>query len=159
VLGICGGYQMLGQSIADPEGIEGPSGEAPGLGYLPVRTRLARQKRVARVSGTSRADGAPFSGYEIHAGVTTGNGVSPLLRFADGRADGAVSPDGRIAGCYVHGLFDAPEQRVAWLGRLGVASDGHHRAVVVDAALDELAAALEESVSVDALLRIAQNAT
>ena len=151
VLGICGGYQMLGQTIADPEGLEGPPETVTGLGLLPVNTVMHANKTVREVRGTRIAGGCAFTGYEIHCGVTTGD-AAPLLRMADGRAEGAVSPDGRIAGCYVHGLFNLAEQRPGWIG---AASAGLDQDVVVDAALDQLAADLERHVSVDRLLAIA----
>ncbi len=154
VLGICGGYQMLGTRIADPDGIEGPPGEVAGLGHLPVTTRLTQHKRLTEVTGVSIAEGAALRGYEIHCGVTDGP-APPLLRLGDGRMDGAVSANGRIAGCYVHGLFDHPAQRAAWLGRLGAASDGVDQAARVDAALDELAAALDRHLDVARLAEIA----
>lgn len=151
VLGICGGYQMLGQTIADPEGLEGPPETVTGLGLLPVNTVMHANKTVREVRGTRIAGGCAFTGYEIHCGVTTGD-AAPLLRMADGRAEGAVSPDGRIAGCYVHGLFNLAEQRPGWIG---AASAGLDQDVAVDAALDQLAADLERHVSVDRLLAIA----
>ena len=154
VLGICGGYQMLGTRIADPDGIEGTPGEVEGLGHLPVTTRLAPHKRLAEVTGISIAEGAALRGYEIHCGVTDG-AAPPLLRLHDGRTDGAVSACGRIAGCYVHGLFDHPAQRAVWLGRLGAGSDGLDQAVRVDEALDELADALARHLDITALARIA----
>jgi adenosylcobyric acid synthase len=154
VLGICGGYQMLGTRIIDAEGIEGPRGEVAGLGHLPVVTRLAPQKRLAEVTGVSLADGAPLRGYEIHCGMTQG-AVPPLLQLEDGRSDGAVDASGRIAGCYIHGLFDHPAQRAAWLARVGAASHGGDHAARVDAALDDLAKALERHCDIGALARIA----
>ncbi len=154
VLGICGGYQMLGTRIADPGGIEGPPGEAAGLGHLPVTTRLTPHKRLTEVTGVSLAEGAALRGYEIHCGVTDGP-APPLLRFHDGRSDGAVSACGRIAGCYLHGLFDHPAQRAAWLARIGAASDGVDQAARVDAALDELAEALDRHLDVAGLAEIA----
>jgi adenosylcobyric acid synthase len=157
LLGICGGYQMLGRTIADPGGIEGKSETVEGLGYLPVDTILGAEKSLVRVNGVATADHAPFHGYEMHVGVTTG-APRPLLRMSDGRNDGAVSPDGRIAGCYVHGLFHAPAQRAAWLARLGATSNGIDHDSAVDAALDELAGGLESVVAVDRLRAIAQDA-
>jgi len=154
VLGICGGYQMLGTRIADPDGIEGTPGEVEGLGHLPVTTRLAPHKRLSEVTGISIAEGAALRGYEIHCGVTDG-AAPPLLRLHDGRTDGAVSACGRIAGCYVHGLFDHPAQRAVWLGRLGAAWVGLDHAVRVDEALDELAEALARHLDVAAMARIA----
>ena len=157
LLGICGGYQMLGQTVADPEGVEGSAGTAQGLGYLAVRTLLGPEKALLRVTGTSLRDGAAFTGYEIHAGRTEGQ-AEPLLRMADGRTDGAISPDGRIAGCYVHGLFNSPEQRAAWLSRLGVRSNGIDKRHAVDAALDELASSLEAALDMEKILSTAQDA-
>lgn len=153
VLGICGGYQMLGTEIADPDGIEGEAQTVDGLGYLPVVTRLTAAKRVVEVKGTSIADGASFTGYEIHAGRTEATTpIAPLLRLADGQVDGCVSADGRVAGCYVHHLFDHPAQRAAWLARLGGASDGVAQADRVDHALDAFADHLAAHVDVDQLL-------
>ena len=157
VLGLCGGYQMLGRAVADPDGIEGPAGEAAGLGLLEVATRLTGGKRLSPVAGATLADGAPFAGYEMHVGLTEGPGTArPLLRFADGRTDGAVSADGRIAGCYVHGLFADDRQRAAWLARLGGAAADLAYEQVVEATLDALAAHLERHLDVAALLRTAR---
>jgi len=156
LLGICGGYQMLGQSIEDPDGVEGVPGSVAGLGYLPVATRLTGDKRVVDVTGTSLRDGAAFAGYEIHVGQTRALGpVQPLLRLADGAEDGVISADGQIAGCYIHRLFDHPAQRGAWLARLGAESDGVAQEHRVDQALDALAAGLEQHVDIDRLLAIA----
>jgi adenosylcobyric acid synthase len=156
LLGICGGYQMLGQTIADPDGIEGVATSVAGLGYLPVATRLTPHKRVVDVTGTSIADNAPFAGYEIHSGRTEALcAIQPLLRFADGQNDGCITADGRIAGCYIHRLFDHPAQRAAWLRRIGSASDGVFQSERVDRALDELAEALATFVDIEQLLAIA----
>lgn len=159
VLGICGGYQMLGNSIGDREGIEGPPETIAGLGLLPVDTQLTGDKRLTATSGISISDGAGFSGYEIHSGRTAATpGTAPLLRLADGSADGSISADGRIAGCYIHGLFNDPAQRGAWLTRLGAISDGVDQWQRVDGALDDLAAALERHVDTKTLLAIARTA-
>ena len=120
VLGICGGYQMLGRSIADPEGVEGAPETVPGLGLLEIDTVLTGEKRLERVTGVSAADSVAFAGYEMHVGRSDGPGTQhPLLRMADGRPEGAVSADGRVGGAYVHGLFAGDAQRSAWLMRLG----------------------------------------
>tara|TARA_R110000772_G_scaffold65109_13_gene145481 strand:- start:240 stop:1700 length:1461 start_codon:yes stop_codon:yes gene_type:complete len=162
VLGICGGYQMLGRTIADPDGIEGAAETIDGLALLPVDTVLTPSKTLTNIAGKSIADDQEFGGYEIHVGDTrdkTGGAESmPMLRLNDGRVDGTVSADGRISGCYIHGLFDAASQRRAWLARLGVVSNGEEHQAVVDQALDDLAAALEEYVSIDHLLKIAGEA-
>jgi len=158
VLGICGGYQMLGRNIADPLGVEGPAETVPGLGHLPVDTVLTADKRLTRTTGTSLADGARFAGYEIHAGRTTAHDATlpALLRCDDGSTDGIATRDGRIAGCYLHGLFDDPAQRAGWLARLGAGSDGIAQQVRIDAALDELADELARTVDIDRLLALAK---
>jgi adenosylcobyric acid synthase len=155
VLGVCGGYQMLGRRICDPEGVEGPPGEAPGLGLLEVETVLAGDKVLRRSAGTLTGGGA-FEGYEIHVGVTEGPGRQrPFLIHAEGRPDGAVSPDGRISGAYLHGLFDKATARAEILGRLGAASTGPDQSVRVDLALDELAVALEACFDIPAIMELA----
>ena len=158
VLGLCGGYQMLGRSVADPLGLEGPPGTVPGLGLLAVDTVLGGDKRLAQVTGT--ALGASFAGYEIHLGRTEGpDSARPLTRMADGGAEGAVSADGLVSGSYVHGLFGQAAQRAAWLARLGVAATGPDHHEDVDAALDAIAATLERHVDLDALIDLARTAT
>ncbi len=117
VLGLCGGYQMLGRAIHDPDGIEGAGGTAQGLGLLDVETTLSSEKRLEAVAGVA-FDGAPFSGYEMHMGMTQGPDADrPFARLADGSSEGAMSPDGRVIGSYVHGLFADDRQRAAWLQR------------------------------------------
>jgi adenosylcobyric acid synthase len=155
VLGLCGGYQMLGRVVADPEGIEGPSGAVAGLGLLDIETTLIGDKRLAAVTGTFM--GETFSGYEMHIGRTSGPGTAaPLLTVADGRPDGAVSPDGRVAGTYVHGLFAGDAARAAWLASLGVAAAPRSHAAEVQAALDALASHLETHVDIDRMLSLAR---
>ena len=157
VLGLCGGYQMLGGSVADPDGIEGPPGTVPGLGLLAVDTVLTGAKLLRPVAGTSAADGAPFAGYEMHVGETDGpDRARPLLRLADGTADGAVSADGLVAGCYVHGLFADDRQRGAWLRRLGGAPSDLGYEAEVDRVLDRLADHLGAHIDLDRLLGLAR---
>lgn len=154
VFGICGGYQMLGRSIADPEGIEGPPETIDGLGLLDVETRLTRAKSLASVSGS--AHGQAFGGYEMHVGITTGADCArPFAELADGRMDGAISADGRISGSYVHGLFASAKLRAAMIGTVGGRSTGQDYNVSVDRALDEIAAQLELHADIDAILSIA----
>ena len=153
VLGLCGGYQMLGRTISDPHGIEGPAGEVTGLGLLDVDTILAPEKTVRRVFGVSIEDDAPLDGYEIHLGVTKGpDQARPILRFDDGRLDGAISANGRVRGVYVHGLFAQDRQRASWLRWLGGEGTTVGYRAQVDAALDELAEAAERHLRLDALL-------
>ncbi|RJF90714.1 cobyric acid synthase [Sphingomonas cavernae] len=153
VLGMCGGYQMLGRQIADPHGIEGACGTVAGLGLLDIETELTPVKALRHVAG--EALGAPFDGYEMHMGESSGADCArPLVRFADGRSDGAISANGRVAGTYVHGLLSQPEQRRAWLGRIGVEASGADYAASVDSALDEIAAMLEMHLDIDALIAV-----
>jgi adenosylcobyric acid synthase len=156
VLGLCGGFQMLGRRVADPDGCEGVPGEAAGLGLLDIETALGGDKRLVAVSGEEAASGAAVSGYEMHLGTTTGAALArPMLRLG-GRDDGAVSPDGKIAGTYLHGLFGSGEFRRAFLGRLGAESDGVAQDTRVDAALDALADHLETHLDLDTLLAAAR---
>lgn len=156
VIGICGGYQMLGTRIADPNGIEGEPGSTDGLGLLDIETVLDGDKVLVEVAGITLQDSMPFRGYEMHVGRTTGPGTAaPMLRFADGRADGAVSASGRISGCYVHGLFADDTYRTAVLRSLGAAPSALSYEADVDAVLDELAAHVTQHVDCDRLLEIA----
>ena len=157
VLGLCGGYQMLGRRIADPDGIEGPPGECPGLGLLAVETVLAGSKVLRPVSGRTIEDDAPFAGYEMHVGETTGpDRARPMLRFDDGTDDGAGSADGRVRAAYVHGLFADDRQRAAWLTRLGGAPSDLRYEAEVEAVLDRLAEHLGRHIDLDRLLDLAR---
>jgi adenosylcobyric acid synthase len=157
VLGLCGGYQMLGRTIADPRGIEGAPSTVPGLGLLEIDTEISGEKSLTEVSGATLADGIAIRGYEMHMGVTTGpHAARPLIRFADGRADGAVSADGRVAGTYVHGLFAEDAQRSAWIARLGGTPSALSHDAEVERTLDALASLVEAHVDVDRLLRAAR---
>ncbi|WP_428396026.1 cobyric acid synthase [Lichenicoccus sp.] len=155
VLGLCGGYQMLGRRIADPDGLEGPPGDVEGLGLLDVETVLETRKRLALVRGHLAEGGTRLDGYEMHMGATRGpDMVRPMLHLDDGRNDGAVSGDGRIAGTYLHGLFSADAARLALLLRLGFAARARNHEQDVEAALESLAAHLEQHIDIDRLLDI-----
>ncbi len=154
VLGLCGGYQMLGRRIDDPEGIEGPAGAVEGLGLLDVTTVLTGDKALRHVTG--EALGAQFEGYEMHLGETTGPDTARAVAWLEGRSDGATSADGLVAGCYIHGLFGLAAQRRAWLARIGVAGQGGDHAASIEAALDALAEHLERYVDVDGLLALSR---
>jgi adenosylcobyric acid synthase len=155
VIGLCGGYQMLGRLIRDPTGIEGPPGVAEGLGLLDVETVLSDEKRLKPARG--EAGGIPFSGYEMHMGVTTGPDCArPFARLSDGTPDGAVSADGRVVGTYIHGLFGSDRQRAAWLERLGAGPSAIAYDALVESTLDRLAAHVEAYVDVERLLSLAQ---
>ena len=154
VLGVCGGYQMLGQILSDPDGVEGPPESVEGLGLLDVHTVLTSDKVLAPVAGLLVDTGGCFEGYEMHVGRTTG-ATRPMLIMDDGSPDGAVSADGRVMGCYVHGLLNQGSARRAFLGGLGVGSDGLDQDVRVDAALDDVAEALERAFDIESLAAIA----
>ena len=148
---------MLGQRIADPDGIEGPPATVPGLGLLNVATTLRGPKRLAPLRGYSVADNVPVEGYEMHMGRTDGPDCArPLLRLDDARADGAVSADGRVCGTYAHGLFADDRQRAAWLARLGATAQAPSYHTTVEAVLDRLAAHLEAHLDVPALFSLAR---
>jgi adenosylcobyric acid synthase len=156
VLGLCGGYQMLGRTIADPDGIEGPPGKVDGLGLLDVATTLSNEKRLEPVHGTT-GDGASFTGYEMHVGVTEGPDCArPFAHLANGSPEGAVSANGRVAGTYVHGLFADDRQRAAWLGRLGAGSTNLAYEALVEQTLDALASHLAAHLDLDRLLTLAR---
>jgi adenosylcobyric acid synthase len=154
VLGICGGFQMLGRQIADPDGIEGPPGEAAGLGLLDVQTVLGGEKVLRPARG--RALGGAFAGYEMHVGRTFGPGLAaPFLHIEGEGPHGSMSPDGRVAGGYVHGLFQAVNFRSAFLAAHGARSSELDHGSLVDAALDEIAASLAQCLDIPTLARIA----
>jgi adenosylcobyric acid synthase len=156
VLGLCGGYQMLGRRIADPEGREGPPGEALGLGLLDVETVLGGDKRLAEIAGVDIASGMAVRGYEMHLGAMSGPGLARPMLDLGGRADGAVSPDGRVAGCYLHGIFASDPFRRAFLARLGAAAGGLEYEAMIETVLDRLADHLEQHLDLAALLAAAR---
>jgi adenosylcobyric acid synthase len=125
VIGVCGGFQMLGRSVDDPHGVEGAPGSSAGLGLLDMATQLTRDKRLEQVSGLcafTDTDTA-VSGYEIHMGVSSGAALAlPAFRIG-GRPEGARSEDGQVLGTYLHGLFDAPQACAALLTWAGLHSD------------------------------------
>ena len=157
VLGLCGGYQMLGRRIADPDGVEGPPASVEGLGLLDVETVLGGDKALVAVRGRCIADDAPFHGYEMHIGTTRGADCDrPMVRFDDGRLDGARSADGRIMGTYVHGLFADAAQRAVRLRALGASGGGRDYDKSVDRALDEIATALERHLDIDGIIALSK---
>jgi adenosylcobyric acid synthase len=156
VLGLCGGYQMLGRAIHDPRGIEGHAGSASGLGLLDVETTLSTEKRLEPASGVT-ANGLPFSGYEMHMGVTEGPDCRrPFARLDGGAAEGAVAADGRVIGTYIHGLFADDRQRAAWLQRFAAGGAAIAYDALIEATLDKLGAHLAANVAVDRLLKLAR---
>ncbi len=155
VLGICGGYQMLGMRIADPDGIEGPPQTVEGLGLLDVETVMTPKKHVVEVSGQTLDDGTAFRGYEIHIGETRGPDCSRAWLEIEGRPNGAATLDGQVSGCYVHGLFSSDAFRAKFLHQLGGRSRVSDYGASVEAVLERLADHLEMHADIDALLDIA----
>jgi adenosylcobyric acid synthase len=156
VLGICGGYQMLGKTIADPEGIEGPAGATAGLGLLDVTTVMTPEKALTRVGAVHAATGTALEAYEIHIGRTDGSDRARPFSFVDRQPEGAVSADGLVHGTYLHGLFTSDAFRRAYLARLGVEASGEYYRARVESALDALADHIERHLDVDNLLRLAR---
>jgi adenosylcobyric acid synthase len=155
-LGLCGGYQMLGHTINDPNGVEGEAGLVEGLGLLDVETTLAGEKRLEKVEGET-SDGVPFAGYEMHMGVSEGpDRVRPFAKLSGGVAEGAVSRDGRVLGTYIHGLFADDRQRSAWLKRLGAGKTAIAYDSLVEETLDKLASHLAANIDIDRLLALAR---
>jgi len=157
VLGVCGGYQMLGSTIEDPQGIEGVAGGVAGLGLLDVSTIMAPKKTLLAVSGTKIDVNAPFSGYEMHIGVTSGPDTArPVLRFDTGQLDGARSADDRVRGVYVHGLFADDRQRAAWLDWIGAKGSDLAYDQIVEETLEALAEHLEVNIDIDGIIGLAK---
>ena len=156
VLGLCGGYQMLGRTVADPHGIEGPPGQVDGLDLLDVETVLSADKRLEPIRGTTDG-GVPFEGYEMHMGVTAGAACArPFARLDSGAHEGAVSADGRVFGTYVHALFADDRQRAAWLARLSAGTAGVRYDDLIEQTLDRLAAHLAAHLDLDRLISLAR---
>ena len=156
VIGICGGYQMLGRMIRDPDGIEGDIREVEGLGLLDVETIMAPEKRLANSKARSRAYDVALEGYEIHLGRTEGPDHQRPYVEIEGRADGAMSNDGRIAGTYLHRLFDSNAFRARLLESFGVSGGIADYRQSVEEALDGVATELEAHLDrgwLDNLLR------
>jgi len=154
IVGLCGGFQMLGRRISDPLGLEGEPSDVAGLGLLDVETALSPGKRLRAVRGA--ALGAAIDGYEMHIGESNGPGSArPFATLEDRTTDGAISASGTVMGSYLHGLFASADLRRALLGRIGVTASGRDYHADVDAALDEMAAELARHVNADSLLTLA----
>lgn len=158
ILGLCAGYQMLGRRIADPKGIEGSPGAVDGLGYLDVETDLIDDKHLVEVTGRDIATGVSIRGYEMHIGRTQGPGLAAPVIEIDGRPDGAAAMGGRIAGCYLHGLFASDEFRAAYLAGF---RDGRRSTIAYDAivetTLNKLADHMETHCDLTRMLAIAKS--
>jgi adenosylcobyric acid synthase len=156
VLGLCGGYQMLGKSVADPDGTEGPPGRTKGLGLLDVATKLTPEKRLMRVNAVHAETQQALDAYEIHIGRTKGKDRKRPFALVDGKPEGAVSTDGRVHGSYLHGLFASDAFRSAYLARLGISPSQARYGDQVDGALNALAEHIEKHLDVDGLFALAR---
>ncbi|MBK5947871.1 cobyric acid synthase CobQ [Rhodobium orientis] len=152
LVGVCAGFQMLGKTVRDPDGIEGPSGETPGLGLLDIATTIGPEKRLVDIDAPDAISGTRITGYEMHMGKTEGPGLARPWLMLDGRPEGAVSPDGRVMGGYLHGLFSADGFRSHWISEMGGNASTHRYEDAVEAALDAFAEELEQDLDLDALL-------
>lgn len=156
VFGICGGYQMLGTTISDPDGLEGEVRQEKGLGLLEVETVMVREKYVRNVEGYSSLNKASLQGYEIHVGRTDGADSQRPFAILEGRADGAISADGRVIGTYLHGVFRSDAFRRDFLLSIGAKLSGYSNYHdEVETALNELADGLETSLDIDGLFSLA----
>ncbi|MFL4470432.1 cobyric acid synthase [Tateyamaria armeniaca] len=156
VLGICGGFQMLGQRVADPDGIEGAAGSADGIGLLDVETIMIGDKRLTTIKAVHAPSGQGFDGYEIHIGRSDGpDRARPFARI-NGQDEGAMSADGRVQGSYLHGMFRDDGFRRAWLAGFDVDAATTSYSQTVEATLDALADHLEAHLDVDAILACAR---
>ncbi|OYX22818.1 MAG: cobyric acid synthase CobQ, partial [Rhodobacterales bacterium 32-66-7] len=156
VLGLCGGYQMLGRTIADPEGIEGKPASVPGLGLLDVCTVMTADKRVTETTALHPASGTMVKGYEIHLGRTEGPDRARPMFTVKQQPEGAGRPDGKVMGSYLHGMFTEDAFRRAFLASLGAAAGSVSYAATVEATLDKLADHLAMHVDCAGLLAVAR---
>ncbi|MER8547258.1 MULTISPECIES: cobyric acid synthase [unclassified Mesorhizobium] len=156
IVGICGGFQMLGHIVRDPDGIEGSVTETQGLGLLDVETVMEPEKTVRNVSARSVQFDLPLEGYEIHLGRTTGPDTLRPSAVINGIDDGAISADGKVLGTYMHGLFSADAFRAKFLESLGVKGGGIDYRAEVERALDEIAAELETHLDCDTIFGLAR---
>lgn len=156
ILGICGGYQMLGSVVRDPDGIEGPPGETQGLGHLAIETIMTPDKRLTRTEAVHVSTGLSMQGYEIHIGRSGGADRARPFALVDGAPEGATSADGRVMGSYLHGMFSNDAFRAGFLAQIGATASGSRYGAAVEATLDALAAHLEANVDVGGLLALAR---
>lgn len=156
VLGICGGYQMLGRTIADPQGIEGAPGTSPGLGLLAVDTVLEEKKQLRVEHARYAQTGEPLTGYHMHMGVTSGPDTRRAFASIGNQPEGAISADRRVMGTYLHGLFAADAFRRAFLGSAASAANATAYEEGIERTLDALAAHLEAHLDLTALLAMAR---
>ncbi|HSH73669.1 MAG TPA: cobyric acid synthase [Methylophilaceae bacterium] len=153
VLGICGGFQMLGQKIHDPHALEGAAGSSAGFGWLEMETTIETEKRLARVQGKMAFADASITGYEIHMGVSTGDALENPALYIDGKPEGSTSADGHIVGTYLHGIFDHPESTAAWIKWAGkdTVTENYDYTALREESLELLADSVEQHLDWDLL--------
>lgn len=156
ILGLCGGYQMLGKQIDDPDGLDGPAGRTEGLGLLDINTRMLPEKTLRKITAIHSESKLVVNGYEIHLGKTTGEDCKQPFAYLDKEPEGASSKDGLISGSYLHGLFCSDGFRSAFLENLGASGGDLKYEKNLDDVLDELAKHIEDQLDVDALLEVAK---
>jgi adenosylcobyric acid synthase len=156
VVGLCAGFQMLGREVRDPDGVEGVPGSSPGLGLIDVTTTLGGDKQLREIDAEDERSGVPIRAYEIHAGRTHGPGLDSPWWRPGGKPEGAISSDGRVMGCYLHGLFHSAACRRYWLRSIGGSGGGVDHDALLDDALDSYAGELEQDLDLDALLALAR---
>ncbi len=156
VLGLCGGYQMLGQMVGDPDGVDGAAGTTPGLGLLDVTTTMSTAKTLAVTRATHAATNTSITGYEIHMGTTQGPDTARPFAYVAGAAEGATSANGRIVGTYLHGLFSDDGFRAAYLSALGAVPAGQSHAQAVDDTLNALADHMIAHLDIDSMFAAAR---
>ena len=156
VLGICGGYQMLGRIIRDPDGIEGAPGEMEGLGLLAIETTMVASKAVRSTSAVHASTECPIDGYEIHIGRSSGPDCSRPFAHVDGEPEGATSADELVSGSYLHGMFVDDAFRAAFLKQLGAQSSDYNYGATLQSTLDELAAHMEAHLDIDGILGVSR---
>jgi adenosylcobyric acid synthase len=158
VLGLCGGFQMLGETVSDPEGLEGRERSAKGLGLIEMNTVMQPEKQLRNVVGCTLEGDISFTGYEIHAGQSTGTGLTQPFVLIDNIPHGAATAGGTVMGAYVHGLFESGPFRKHFLAQLGAKGDGTDHHWKIDKALDDLADELETVLDIDGLLTVSEMA-
>ena len=155
ILGICGGYQILGKTVSDPEGIEGSAGTSEGLGFLDVETRMSQDKSLTRVNASYGVRALTIEGYEIHIGETHGPDCARPFAYIEDRPEGAQSLTGQVKGTYLHGLFSNDLFRKTFLTGIGLDSDTGNYESDVEQTLDALAAHIEGHLDIDQMLGVA----
>ena len=157
LVGLCAGFQSIGKTVSDPDGIEGPPGDTPGLGFLDLTTSMRGKKVLEEVSGHDHWSDSPIHGYEMHVGETTGPGLDTPWITLGNTPVGAIDASGRVMGCYIHGIFASDGFRAAFLRHIGNAdrvSIAYDQ--MVEDTLDKLADHMEANVDIDALLKSAR---